>query len=713
MLLHAVPLLVLAGLYGLVSILLGLSLLRERRATWLGVGIWLLFTVVAAISTLLAVLALAGHDPLEGEPSWLIVLSAVAIAVPGVILLVRGHERALLVTARRRVYEAETIATERGREAAAISRLSTALSSAQTGEDAALSLFDEVEALLGPDVLLLARVDDELGTAVGLAARGVDEAWWRSVELDLADEKGAIVSVVRERSPLAIYDAVTASNVNRVLADAVGAKSAAFVPLLSEDDVVGVLVAVTQTSHRSFTTAELDIAQGLASEAALALGRTRSNEALRGALERERLIAEIGRRVRSEHDVNTVLRVAVEETAKAIGVTRSFVRLGELGESMPVLGEWNAPGVDPVGDVAPNLPALNLAARERRTVAVEDAETSEEIADSSLGDRQALRELGTRATLATPIIVFDEVIGVFGLHRAEPTRWRPGEIALAEAIARELGLAIHTARLLGENEQRLRRQETLIQAAEVLTSDLRFESVIHRLVEEVVSLTGAEAADCWILEPDRTLLRCRAVVGVPEWNVGRQIPPEGTIGRALQSGKSVLTRDFAATEQPPPSPPYAVFNDVMCTPITWLGETRGILGVCAREAGRFDEGDLEVVEAFARFASLALHNAESFEERERQAQVQRGFYRIAQVLGSTLSRAETLDALAQAACDALGRRCRSGAGATGPLGRPGRCLSAPGEPPDDPGSGGPCDGLAVCSRDRRGAGAGLARAHRR
>ena len=71
------------------------------------------------------------------------------------------------------------------------------------------------------------------------------------------------------------------------------------------------------------------------------------------------------------------------------------------------------------------------------------------------------------------------------------------------------------------------------------------------------------------------------------------------------------------------------------------GEARGVLGVCSREAGRFDEGDLEVVEVFARFASLALHNAESFEERERQTQVQRGFYRIAQVLGSTLSRAET------------------------------------------------------------------------
>ncbi|HXV95041.1 MAG TPA: GAF domain-containing protein, partial [Gaiellaceae bacterium] len=654
MLLHAVPLLVLAGLYGLVSILLAVPLVRERRATGLGLGIWLLFTLVAVISALLAALALAGRDVLADEPSWLIVAGAVAVAVPGVIVLVRGHDRALLVTARRRVLEAEEMAIERGREAEAISRLSTALSRAQTDEEAAASLFDEVEDLLGADALLLAGVDEELRTATGFAARGVDEAWWRTVALDLDEDTGAIVAVVRERTPLAVYDAVTATNVNRVLADAVGARSAAFVPLLSEDDVVGVLVVVTQTTRRSFSAAELELAQGLASEAALALGRARSNEALRAALERERLIAEIGRRVRSELDLDTVLRVAVEETARAIGVTRSFIRLGESGEPFSVLAEWNAPGIDSVGDAAPRLPALNLAARERRTVAVDDAETSEEIADPALGDRLALIDLGVRATLATPIVVFDRVIGVFGLHRGEATRWLPGEIALAEAVARELGLAIHTARLLGENEQRLRRQETLIEAAQVLTSDLRFESVIRRLVEEVVALTGADAADCWILEPESDLLRCRAVVGVPEWNVGRQIPAEGTIGRSLRTGKSVLTHDFATTEEPPPSPPYAVFSDVMSTPITWLGEARGVLGVCSREPGRFDEGDIEVVEVFARFASLALHNAESFEERERQTQAQRGFYRIAQVLGTTLSRSETLDALAQAACEALG-----------------------------------------------------------
>jgi PAS domain S-box-containing protein len=653
-LLEVVPLLALAGLCALVSLMLGISLLRERRATWLGAGVWLLFTLVAALAALLGSLELADRDVVGELSSWLVLATCALGSIPGLIVLVRPHERSLLVTAGRRVREAEELASERGREAEAISRLSVTLSRAQTGREAAAALFDEVEAVLAPDALLLARVDEEDRCATGFAARGVDEEWWQGIALDLDEDTGALVAVARERTPISIYDVTSSPDVHRKLADAVGAKSAVFVPLISEGEVAGVLVAVMRHQHRHVTNAELDLVQGLASEAALALGRTRSNEALRVALERERLVAQIGLRVRSELDLDTVLRVAVAETARAIGVTRSFIRLGEPGEPMPILAEWNAPGVNPVGDDAPKLPSLNLAARERRTVAIGDVSTADELDDPSLGHRSTLARLGIRAVLATPILVFDRMIGVFGLHRTKPSKWTSGEIALAEAVAREAGLAIHTARLLGESERRLRRQETLIEAAQVLTSDLRFDSVINRLVEEVVALTRADAADCWILEPDRKLLRCRAVVGVPQWNVGRQIPPEGTIGRALQTGETILTRDFAETERPPPSPPYAVFQDVMCAPITWLGEVRGVLGVCSREAGRFDSADVEVIEGFARFASLALNNAESFEERERQAQVQRGFYRIAEALGSPLSLAETLDALAQAACQAVG-----------------------------------------------------------
>ena len=183
------------------------------------------------------------------------------------------------------------------------------------------------------------------------------------------------------------------------------------------------------------------------------------------------------------------------------------------------------------------------------------------------------------------MIVGDRVIGVFAAQRGEARRWTSDEIALIEAVAQEVGLAIHAGRLLQENRRRLDEQTALLEAAQVLTEDLDPDRVLGRLVAEAVRLVGADAADCWILDDDDRTLRCRAVHGLPDSEVGRRIAPEGTLGEALESGRPVLRRRFAETEQPPPSASYARFAEVMDAPIVVGGRVRGVLGVCAEKAG--------------------------------------------------------------------------------------------------------------------------------
>ena len=247
--------------------------------------------------------------------------------------------------------------------------------------------------------------------------------------------------------------------------------------------------------------------------------------------------------------------------------------------------------------------------------------------------------------------------GCSACSRSTARSWASGaptEIALAEAVAREAAVALDASRLLRDSNRRLAEQQALLKAGEALTSELHFDTVIERLVEELRGLVNADAADCWTLLPGRSELVCRAVLGLPEIEIGRTIPVAGTIGEAIATGKPVLRREFAETEQPPPRGSYAEFAEVMDAPIFSFGEIRGVLGVCSREPGRFEESDLRLIEAFASLASIALRNAEAYEESTRQAQVERGFYRIAAVLSEPLSEQETLDAVAQAAAEALG-----------------------------------------------------------
>jgi PAS domain S-box-containing protein len=655
---NAVPLFILAGAYLMVTAALAPTLWRERRRVSVtDVGLAAIFPAIGIAAGIFAAEVLHDRSPIAGHV-WPAFVATLVALVPALIFLRRWSEPAGVVMSGPRAREAEELVGVRDRELDSVARIVNALARTQEPADAARVLLDEVESLIGTDFNALALVSQDEDEAVGLLARsgGQDLTWWSDVRVHLHNEPSGIASAFFEAAPVSVFDIESSPLVSKRLANNAGAKSAAFVPLIVEERVIGVLVSATTAERRAFAPEEIRLMEALATEAALALDRTRSASALDRALARERLVAKISRRVRSVHDLDAITRVAVTETGRAIDASRCFIRLGESGEALPIRAEWWADGLEPIGDAVSGLPVSNLAARERRTVAVTDVLNAPELADPSLGSVEQLSRLGTRAVLATPVIVFDRMIGVLALHRPEPGPWSSGDVGLAEAVAREIGLALHTARLLDENERRLGEQAALLKAAQTVTSELELDAVLQRLVDEVAALLGAEAVDCFLLDQERGMLRCAAVHGSLEGIVGFEFPADrGLSGRAIARGRPVLSDDYESLPEAVPHEGYEGFRSAIVAPMRWSGEVMGILGVGTRDpARRFSQADAGLLEAFANLAALALRNAESFAERTRQARIQRGFYRIAAVLGQPLSREETFDALAQAASDALG-----------------------------------------------------------
>jgi PAS domain S-box-containing protein len=655
---NALPLFILAGAYLAVAAALAPTLWRERhRVAVTDLALAAIFPAIGIPALIFGAVVLHDRSPIGGHV-WPPFIAIVVALLPALVFLRRWSEPAGVVMSGARAREAEELASVRDRELDAVARLVNALARVQAPEDAARTLLDEVESLLGTEFNALALINQDEDEASGLVARsgGRDLDWWAEMRVHLHNEPSGIASAYFDAAPVAVYDVESSPQTSPRLAKAAQAKSAAFVPLIVDERVMGVMVAASTAARRAFAPDELRLMDALAGEAAIALDRTRSASALDQALARERLVAKISRRVRSVHDLDAVTRVAVTETGRAIGASRCFIRLGGVDEAMPIRAEWLVEGLEPIGAEAAALPVTNLAARERRTVAVADLLAAAELDDPELGSIKTLAGLGTRAVLATPVIVFERMIGVLGLHRSEAGPWSQADVLLAEAVAREIGLAVHTAALLDENERRLGEQAALLKAAQTVTSELELDTVLQRLVDEVASMLDAEAVDCYLLEPDRGVLRCAAVHGLLEGIVGFEFPSDrGLSGRAIARGRPVLSDDYASLPDAVPHPVYEGFRSAIVAPMRWSGEAIGILGVGTRNPSRrFTHGDAGLLEAFASLAALSLRNAESFAERTRQARIQRGFYRIAAVLGEPISLEETFDALAQAACDALG-----------------------------------------------------------
>ena len=121
----------------------------------------------------------------------------------------------------------------------------------------------------------------------------------------------------------------------------------------------------------------------------------------------------------------------------------------------------------------------NLAAHERRTVALADIEEAPEL------DVGRLRALGARAVVSTPVVVQGRAVGVLSAHRDTALPWSQNDLLLFEAVAAEAGVAIRLGRLLNENREQLEQQIALLRAAQVLSGALDLDTVLQRLADEV------------------------------------------------------------------------------------------------------------------------------------------------------------------------------------------------------------------------------------
>jgi PAS domain S-box-containing protein len=654
--LNAVPLLALAGAYLAVAIAIAPLVWRERRRVQLlDWGSAAVYPAIGICALLLAVLVLRDRRPLGGH-AWVSFAGILLALVPALVVVLHWPERSRLIAGVGRPRSAEDRAAVRDRELGAVAAISNAIARAPDALTVGRVVADEVGRLMEVEFTGVVLVDQEAGRADGLVARsdGADVDWWFEVGVDLRNEPSGIASAVFDAAPVQVYDCANSTRVSKRLAESVGAKSAAWIPIIAEERVIGVLVLATTGRYRAFSGEELEVLAAIAAESGLALERVRSSAALADALEREKLVTEIARTVRSEVDVQALMDVAVAETGVALSASRCFIRIGEAGEPHPIAAQWHRPWLEPLSDdVAELLPVANLAARDRRSVAVGDVETEPGLDDTG---RAALIEVGTRSVLAVPVIVFERLIGVLALHRPGAQEWTRAEVAVGEAVARELGLALHSAQLLTENRRRLEQQTALLHAAQVLTSELELDAVLERLVEEVSQLLAVDAADCYLYEGGRNVLRCAAVYGLDPSVLGFEFPASaGLAAEAIAAGRAVRSDDYEHIGDPVPSAAYEGFTSALVAPIVWSGQTRGVLGVGLRDASRsFDDDDAQLLGTLAGLAALALRNAESYAERARQARIQRGFYLIAEVLGEPLSLPQTVAAAAQAAAQALG-----------------------------------------------------------
>jgi GAF domain-containing protein len=251
-----------------------------------------------------------------------------------------------------------------------------------------------------------------------------------------------------------------------------GTRSEAALPLRSRGRVIGAL-DVHSTEREAFSQEDIAVLQTAADQLAVAIDNAQLFAETRMRL--EKMEARHRRTVRAQWSDSGSVRIApgYERTRRGVTPVGSAKAPESFGApSQAGLDETSASSAEPLSR------------------AVEQVMTHQETvvqSDMSAGTGQA--------ALVVPISLRGEVIGALGLHETEGGRqWAEDEIALVEAVADQMALALENARLLEETQQRARRDRLIADITARVRSSRDPETILRTAVRELGAALGTDRA---------------------------------------------------------------------------------------------------------------------------------------------------------------------------------------------------------------------------
>jgi len=120
----------------------------------------------------------------------------------------------------------------------------------------------------------------------------------------------------------------------------------------------------------------------------------------------------------------------------------------------------------------------------------------------AIADKETVKENGETATLAVPIRLRGEVIGVIDIHVTEEHEWEQDEVDITEAIAERLSLALESAMLLKSTERRAEIERVTADISGKISASTQFDSILRIAAEELSRVFGGSEVLVQVQPPE-------------------------------------------------------------------------------------------------------------------------------------------------------------------------------------------------------------------
>jgi signal transduction histidine kinase len=276
----------------------------------------------------------------------------------------------------------------------------------------------------------------------------------------------------------------------------------------------------------------------------------------------------------------------------------------------------------------------DFAGRSPELTVMEDVEQEPRMA------QDIKRNTTSKSVVDIPVFVHGQFFGIFVLGYHQRRRFDAEDRALFKTLAIRAGLAIQNAMLFQESSRRTTELEALYRADEALHQSLHLDNVLEAMVNLAVELMGASSSlvVTWN-EEDR--LDVRASHGVDATNrqrLARQYSRWDRAHFAAMEVRDSLIEDLAVHPKIDPDLRAVGPRSLAELAVTIDGQLWGFFAIGWSAQRTFNDDDRRLFQSFTTRASVAIKNAQLFDQAQVSASLEER-QRIARELHDSVSQA--------------------------------------------------------------------------